>query len=181
MNIVFGGTFNPPTYAHYLIAKKIIADFEVENFIFLPTGLTYNKKDLELSKARIDMLNILKSKLGNKVIISDLEFKDNKYKGTKNSLDILNKKYYDIYFLLGADNFISLDTWINFDSLILDYKFIVIKRNNIDVEKFKERYNINAIIINSNLDISSTEFRKNKTKDLLLPEVALYIEKNKLY
>ena len=41
MIIVYGGTFNPPTVAHQLIANKVIENFKPKKFILLPVGENY--------------------------------------------------------------------------------------------------------------------------------------------
>ncbi len=183
MNIVFGGSFNPPTKAHYLIAKYILDNYPVENFIFLPTGINYNKKDLNLTKSRVDMLNIIKEKLGKKVVVSKMELENNSsYKGTLHSLNILNKEYKNIYFIMGADNLVQIETWINYEELIKNYKFIIINRDNINIMPVIEKYNIkDYIILDLKLDISSSNYRKTKNKDLILEDVLKYIDENKLY
>ncbi len=52
INVIFGGSFNPPTIAHYEISKAIIDKFKVNDFVFVPTSLNYGKKTLIDSKMR---------------------------------------------------------------------------------------------------------------------------------
>ena len=42
----FGGSFNPPTYAHINIAKASIEKLGLDKFFFVPVGNLYNKPDL---------------------------------------------------------------------------------------------------------------------------------------
>ena len=39
MTIIYGGTFNPPTIAHFEIAKYLMNKFPNSKLVFLPTPL----------------------------------------------------------------------------------------------------------------------------------------------
>ena len=54
----FGGSFNPPTYAHINIAKASIEKLGLDKFFFVPVGNLYNKPDLIDEVYRYDMLKI---------------------------------------------------------------------------------------------------------------------------
>ena len=42
----FGGSFNPPTYAHINVAKMSIEKFNLDAVYFVPVGNLYNKLSL---------------------------------------------------------------------------------------------------------------------------------------
>jgi nicotinic acid mononucleotide adenylyltransferase len=71
------------------------------------------------------------------------------------------------------------------DKLIEEFKFIIITRKGYDVsELIKEKYNNNKdnfTILEIDFPISSTDFRENKNKEILLDEVYEYIKTNNLY
>ena len=82
---------------------------------------------------------------------------------------------------MGADYFDYLDKWIMADKLIEEFKFIIITRKGYDVsELIKEKYNNkdNFTILEIDFPISSTDFRENKNKEILLVEVYEYIKTN---
>ena len=89
----------------------------------------------------------------------------------------------ELYLILGADNIIDFDKWKEYKEL-LQYKIIVVNRNNIDIKKYIKKYNSNNfIIVNdyNNLNVSSTLIRNNISKKYLTKEVFNYIKNNHLY
>ena len=183
---VFGGTFNPITKAHEKIVKKIIEIYDVDNFIFLPVGNRYTRKNITDVYHRMNMIKLVFTN-NEKVKISEIELNQDEYKGTYHSLKLLNKEYDDIYFIFGADNLLDLHTWLNVDLLLSEYKFIVINRNKRDLhkiieEKF-EKYKEHFFILDLDLDISSSMIRENleQNKDKLNEKVYSYIKQNNLY
>ncbi|NLM33121.1 MAG: nicotinate (nicotinamide) nucleotide adenylyltransferase [Acholeplasmataceae bacterium] len=185
MTIIYGGTFNPPTIAHYLIAKHLITKFPNSKLIFLPTSSFYAKGAKEAFHHRYAMLEIMAKKLGPNVSVSDFENQQKQYLGTYHTL----KHFSGAYFVLGADNLLTISSWIKYPDVVIENKFIVFPRDHINLEKvFSEneilnKYRDNFIIIDDfdQIDISSSLYRKAKSKEYLLPEVQQYIEKNNLY
>ena len=108
MKIIYGGSFNPPTIAHYEIAKYILDKFPESEIVFVPTAQHYNKPGLCYDIDRINMLKILCHKLGNRASVSGFEIYQKEYLGTYYTL----KHFGDCYFLMGADNFDYIEKWI---------------------------------------------------------------------
>lgn len=185
MTIIYGGSFNPPTLAHFEIAKYILEKFPNCDFYFLPTNNSYNKAHLNDFHYRLKMLEIMCEKLGKNAKVSDFEGKLDKYYGTYYTL----KHFPDPYFVMGADNFLTIESWINFPNIIRDFKFIIIPRDKINIENFIDKnpvikqFKNNFIILDEfkELDLSSTVYRKTKDNSLLLEEVAKFIKENNLY
>lgn len=185
MIIVFGGTFNPVTIAHEKIVLKIKEEFNPKKVIILPTGDSYTwKKDFVSFSHRFEMLKLsFKDEL---FVVSDLENNED-FKGTYQSLLELKRKYNEeIYFLLGADNLLYINKWINYEKIIKEFKLIVVKRDNISISKYirnnfpNEKDNFK--IISFNMPLSSSIFRSNpKEKSLVNKEVYDYIVRNNLY
>lgn len=183
INVIFGGSFNPPTIAHYEISKAIIEEFKVNDFVFVPTSLNYGKKTLIDSKSRIEMLEIMCKHLPN-CRVSDFEIKQNKYKGTYFTLE----HFKGYYFVMGADNLIEIETWKHFPDVVRENKFIIFNRNNIDVESILNKetlkdYKDNFLILDniSIPNVSSSAYRETLDKRIVLSDVHEYVIKNKLY
>lgn len=180
MNIVYGGSFNPPTKAHKEIINKLFTLFKPNNLIVVPVGNSYKKENLIDEKDRYNMVKLL----DDRITISDIEF-NNTYLGTYHLLKELNKAYDDLYYVIGADNLDKLSSWIESEKLLNEYKFIVFNRKNNDLKGIINKLypnNINNfIIVEMDNDISSSSFRETKNKELLTKEVYEYIVKNKLY
>ena len=175
MNIVFGGSFNPPTLAHKAIVLELKKQFNPDNLIIIPTGSSYKRKSLISFFHRYNMLHIMMPD----VIISDIEEKSDVYLGTINTLDILSNDYDDLYFVMGADNILDIKSWINYQELIKKYKLIIMTRDGINIIDFinneLNEYKDHFKIININYDISSTKIRDDidKYQDLLDKNVSL--------
>jgi len=136
MIVVFGGAFNPPTLAHKEIYHLIDQTIELDKFLFLPVSKKYSKATLIDDKYRVEMLKILTNNL-DKASICKIETEDDQFLGTYQSLLRIKEDYpnQEIAFVLGADNLLHLNHWINAEKLLSDFKFIVVNRNNENVEE----------------------------------------------
>lgn len=177
MNIIFGGSFNPVTKAHILIAGHLVNKFNPERLVFLPVGNDYDKPELVEFEHRFNMLKLIS---GGKIDVSDYEGK-HEYKGTYNTLN--NLPYDDMYFVIGNDNLRSISSWNNIFELIRDYKFIIVNRPGciLDLSIFKGFEDRFIIVDDIEIDMSSSDYRKTKNPNLLDREVSDYIEKHQLY
>ncbi|MDR2867887.1 MAG: nicotinate-nicotinamide nucleotide adenylyltransferase [Acholeplasmatales bacterium] len=184
MNIVFGGSFDPITRAHQDIIEFIIKKYQPEYFIIVIAGVTYYKQYVTSWNDRLNMIKLACSRIrGTHLIYSDIE-KD-QYLGTLNTLNILSKEYPNLTFLLGADQFIKLKTWIDYESLIKNYSFIVLDRQHLltaqikkDITKQNEG---NFSFLAYNNKGAASDFRKTRKAKLVDPQVWSYIKEHQLY
>ncbi len=188
MKIVFGGAFNPVTNAHILVYKFLKEKLMVEEFIFLPVSNAYTKSELVSNYHRLNMLKIA-TKQFKDVVISDLEINDSNYFGTYQSLiRLADKKASELSFVIGADNLLKMDKWINIEGILSEFKIIVLGRNKLNIEriisenpllnKFRKSF---LIYEQFDVDISSTSFRKTFDRTKLDDEVFQYIIDHNLY
>lgn len=195
---IYGGSFNPPTIAHKNIVKDILSIDLIKEVIYLPVGDRYKKKNLINSKYRVDMLNILKYDLrmeGYSVDINTLEIDSKKRLYTLESLRLLKNIYKnELAFVMGTDNIKKVETWYNYQSLLKEFYFIIIERQNDDINKIIKENNVlrnyqNRFIIlkeTSYKNVSSTYIRDNLYTDLnitqyISPKIIKYIKNNNLY
>ena len=68
----FGGCFNPPTIAHIELAKKALAECNLDKVIFVPIGDFYKKKELAPARDRYNMLKIACEDI-DRIEVSDIE------------------------------------------------------------------------------------------------------------
>ncbi|MGI6787680.1 MAG: nicotinate-nicotinamide nucleotide adenylyltransferase [Acholeplasmataceae bacterium] len=186
MIILYGGSFNPPTIAHYEIIKLLNERYTPERIVLMPVGNNYQKPELLDGKIRLEMTKLMAVKFHN-VVASDYEI-NRPFEGTIRSLEYLEKTFEKkVALAIGADNLLTLSTWIEADKLIKNYQIIVFNRDellsNEVIKSFEEKYEIKLDIINFEFDISASLIRQNikKNKKYLLREVYRYIKKNKLY
>ncbi|MDE5977475.1 MAG: nicotinate (nicotinamide) nucleotide adenylyltransferase [Turicibacter sp.] len=189
MIVIFGGSFNPPTIAHYQIAKHILTQLDCDKFFFLPVHDEYPKKGLISSQHRLAMLELVCQKLS-KTFVSSVEVESNKVLTTFETLTILKAQFpnQELAFVIGADNLVDLPNWVQFEELIRNYKLIVFRREDISVDDiinkkfqaFKDQF----IVLDSleQMDISSTQYRENLERvDLVLPSIDQYVKQYQLY
>jgi nicotinate-nucleotide adenylyltransferase len=187
---IFGGCFNPPHKMHKNIALELIEKKYLDKVIYVPTGNRYNKKDLADVKDRYNMVKLM-IKDNKNLEISDYEIK-NTLTYTYQTLDYFKEKYQndEIYFICGSDNLNEITTWNNYHYILNNYKIIVVKRNNDNLNNILNKINNkNILIANIKLaSISSTNIRKdinNKNYEYLLnyvdKSVLEYIKDKKMY
>lgn len=184
MLIIFGGSFNPPTIAHkeiYLFIKKHV---KFDKFVYLPVSTKYHKRELASNTDRYNMLSLMMKEYSDVEISTD-EFDDKIYLGTYHYLKELKE---ECTFLIGSDNLRDLFTWINYEQLIKEFKFIVVSRDDMDDEDFIASNPIlnenkeNFILLKGfRMVVSSSEYRKTHDESILTKEVNNYIKTHKLY
>lgn len=189
MIVVFGGAFNPPTIAHYEIAKHILDLPFVEQLLFVPVGDHYEKVELISAFHRVKMLEILIKNLpGAK--ISNVEVEADRALKTIETLEYihLSNPNSELAFVMGADNLYQFKKWYHHERLISKFKLLILNRGDSDVHTFIKDHFVTTsdhfIVINdfSKMDISSSAYRADTTrKDILLPDIEIYINENELY
>jgi nicotinate-nucleotide adenylyltransferase len=188
MVIVYGGSFNPPTIAHYKIADYLIKRYNPNHFVFVPVGNSYHKPELAPFMHRFEMLKLLCKKL-NHASVSDYENKPH-FTGTIALLkDLENQVQDEIYFVLGADNLLTLDQWINYQELVKNYRFIVFERDNDAIEPYMNQspflkdYCSHFIIEKDfpKMDVAASRYRNHNEDHLVCDEINTYIYHHHLY
>jgi len=189
MIVVFGGAFNPPTIAHYEVAKHVTKMSEVSKLLFVPVGDHYEKAGLVPAFHRVNMLEVLTRTLP-KTSVSTIEIDANRAPKTMETLEKLQDLYpeKEIAFVMGADNLYDLPNWHACERLIKTFKFLVFNRQKLDAQRFIEKTfpknKENFILVDDfiTLDVSSTEYRTETDRsELLLPEMEAYIKQHGLY
>ena len=174
-NIAFyGGSFNPPTNIHLQIAKNVLKQLNIDKVYFVPVGNYYQKNELIDVKHRLNMLNIM-CENQDKMYVSDITLNEKNNLKAIDVFKMLKEKYSNdnAYFIMGSDNFIKITEWKNFEELVENYKIIIVKRDNVDINKIILENRIleinknNFFIINSEdtqNKIDSTEVRSRVKK-----------------
>lgn len=177
---IYSGSFNPIHNMHLNIAKELVNKGYLDKVIFVPAGNKYNKKDLISFTDRINMINLAIKEYPYLEVDNYEEEKGSAY--TYEVMDYYKELYSNdsVYLIIGADNYISLNTWKNYEYLIQN-KMIVIRRNDIPI---KENNNIIVADIESQ-DVSSTKIREaiklNKKTNDISNEIYDYIIEHNLY
>lgn len=188
---VFGGTFDPFTPAHYEIVNKVLEDKLVDKVIVIPTIVNYYRTDKEVLFTPDQRKHIIQKWFDNRedVILDfyEYDFLDWNIKQFKTDKILSNRRYfhmltdiicrYDVnehneyYTIVGADSWNHLATWYNWRELGKMSKFIVVIRDQQDLEIYDYDENSysdqpsHAVEIDRNVaDISATKLREHLGK-----------------
>ncbi len=136
MKIVFGGSFDPIHNGHIAIIKYLYENFHTK-VILLPNNgdLEYKAPHFFTAADRKNMLNIILDKYSECCELSNIELECAKYTPTTYSIAKLHEIYPGemLYFVVGYDSLINLETWDNWQELSQNTNFIVFSRNSSDL------------------------------------------------
>ena len=175
---IYVGSFNPVHDGHIKVINYLLDNDYVDKVLVLPTPNYWDKNDLVDINHRVNMFKFFENE---KIIVDDIH---NKAPFTYQVIRSIRKDYPNdlLFLIIGADNLINFDKWKNIDE-ILNNKIIVLNRNNIDINKYLDKFNKEKFIVISDfdyIDVSSTEIR-NGNYEHLNNKVKKYIDKYKLF
>lgn len=146
--IVMGGSFTPPTRAHIELMRAAVDAVGGAKGVFVPTAYEYVAKKMKqmgcpgdtLSPSiRIEALESIckeDARLSVSRIQMECEGRGYDYEMMLN----LRKENpgYEFYFLIGSDKLYILPRWHRIDEFLHDFKILVAKRGEDDLEKIRE-------------------------------------------
>jgi nicotinate-nucleotide adenylyltransferase len=129
---LFGGTFDPIHLGHLRCAEEVLEIFDLNRIIFVPATRPPHKINAEISSFyhREQMIRLAIEE-NPSFSFSDVE---NQRKGISYSVDTVEyflQKYIkdlDLYFILGQDAFHAIQTWKDWEKLLLLCNFVVMTR-----------------------------------------------------
>lgn len=184
---IFGGAFDPLHIGHLIAAEQSREKFNLRKIIFIPTNISPHKASPLVSV--LDRLELVRIAVqGNTYFeTSDMEMKRGGVSYWLDTLKELKKVYSEdeIFTLIGMDEAIDFMNWKKPNEILKLSRFIIITRPG-SVGGYPSSLFEKADFLSLNLDISSTEIRKRikngeSIKELVPPEVEVYIKKKKLY
>lgn len=115
---IFGGSFNPIHSGHVELIKGVISEISLDKVLVMPTFIPPHKNvDCAVSvQDRLNMCRIATEDI-KKAEVCDLEIKRGGTSYTYKTLEQLSAMYPDseLFLIMGADMFLSVDTWKNPD------------------------------------------------------------------
>lgn len=210
---LLGGTFNPIHSGHLRAARLVQERFSLDRVLFIPSYIPPHKESSDIASPsdRLKMVELALRGFPQFAASSvEIEARGKSYSiFTLEKIKSLHPEAW-IFFILGTDAFLEIETWRNYKRLLEESLFIVIHRPGYRLRdaqevlggKYREKihkvseseeiedglfssFRIFLLAIDT-LDISSTEIRRRiregKSLKSLLPEkVEAYISENKLY
>lgn len=210
---LLGGTFNPVHTGHLRAAAEVLKRFRLNRLLFIPSYVPPHKTNDDIASAR-DRMRMVELALRGRtnLVASAIEVRAG---GTSYSILTLKKikKLYPgawIFFVLGVDAFLEIETWREWRRVLEQCLFIVMTRPGyrlsaakavlgtpfqdkiLDVppaagirESWFSAYRVFCVPIRA-LDISSTEIRRRirrgePLRGFVPPAVERYIKEHRLY
>jgi nicotinate-nucleotide adenylyltransferase len=205
---IFGGTFDPVHIGHLRMAEEIREQYLLDKVCFVPACIPPHKRTLEITDPLLRLTMLKRAVRGNSALCaSDIEIKNEGVSYSINTVKIFRKRFEKLYFIIGIDAFLEIDTWYNYREIFNYTNFIIMERplniktpadtlfpsdirkdiNRIDERTFKHASG-NEIHMQrvTQLDISSTKIRdsarKGRSIKYLVPQpVEKFIDKMGLY
>lgn len=194
---ILGGTFNPIHKGHIMLSEYCRQQLDLDRIILIPTYTPPHKVSKELADEadRLNMCNLACSNLEG-YEVSDIEIVRKGKSYSYETLTSLKELYPNdtLYFIMGADMFLTLEKWKNPDIIFQKAHIIAVPRDNSDYEILLEHYEkilkpmgAEARILKEPvMQVSSTFIRENITNSQLMEtlldkNVFDYIVKNNLY
>lgn len=166
---IFGGTFAPVHNGHISAAYAFFEQCKLDKLFIMPTSTPPHKQIgyADNPTARYEMLLLVfGSSPEDKITVSDYEIKRQGKSYTVNTLRHFKQIYGgELYFLCGADMFVTLDTWIEFEEIFKLAHIAYIRRGDINVKQreqyFQSRYNARITeVVMPAVELSSTKVRE---------------------
>jgi nicotinate-nucleotide adenylyltransferase len=126
---IFGGTFDPVHMGHLRVAEEVRESFSLERIVFVPVLMPPHKRDYRIAEAD-DRLHMLRAGTrGNRFFqTSETEIRRGGVSYTIDTLKGFEKRFGEVYFLIGIDAFSEIDTWHAYRELFRHAHFIVMTR-----------------------------------------------------
>ena len=188
-----GGTFDPIHHGHLVAASEVAARFELDEVVFVPTGVPWQKKGRRVSPAEHRyLMTVIATASNPRFTVSrvDIDREGDTY--TVDTLKDLRQLYGDtteMFFITGADALAKILTWRGADELFDLAHFVGVSRPGVElhspaVEHLPpERVTLMEVPA---LAISSTDCRERVRDNMptwyLVPDgIVQYIQKTGLY
>ena len=194
---LMGGTFNPIHTGHLLLAQAALEEAGLERICFLPSGISYLKKeDAVLSADHRLCMTKLAIAENPHFTVSDMEIRRSGNTYTCDTLKQLHEEQPEssFYFILGADCLFSMESWYHPEKIFSACTVLAAVRDDLqlsDLEEkaawLKDRFNAEIALLHfPRIDISSTDIRERikagKSIRYMVPEaVREYILQNALF
>ena len=129
---LFGGTFNPIHRCHLRVAHQVREHLALDSILFIPTGTPPHKPLASLASAD-HRLAMVREAVANEpgFAVSDIEVRRTAISYSIDTVLALQKEYgpsVELYFLIGLDAFLEIESWKHPSALLQACHFVVIGR-----------------------------------------------------
>jgi nicotinate-nucleotide adenylyltransferase len=208
---IFGGSFNPPHNGHVNSLTTVQKKMGFDKIHIIPNNQNPLKVPTETAanEHRLTMAKLAFETYGPAFFIDDIELKRGGKSYTIDTIKELRKTYEskDLYLIIGADNFETLNQWKDFKKILSEVNIVVTTRPGYQIPETESEFpaylaglvaesDFGAVELTTgrsiefltlqDMDIASSELRKKlrvgRPADKFLPlAVESYIKEHKLY
>ncbi len=196
---IYGGTFNPIHIGHINSAHAFYDAMKLDELIIMPAAVSPFKAESSDNdpNERLKMARAAFENDERNIIVSDYEISNGGKSYTYLTLEHFSSHDTELFFLMGTDMLLSLDTWRNPDIILKLAAICHVRRKECDantekaideaIRRYKENYNARIFDLEAEpFEISSTDIRQhvNEGKDIssfVTPEVGRIIKNDRLY
>jgi len=192
---VLGGTLDPVHYGHLFAAEEVRAWCGLDRILLMPCGQAPHKDYRAITPAehRYNMC-VLAAQGNSHFCVSRIEIDRPGPSYTIDTLRELRALYgsdTELFFILGADALLEIDTWRQPDDVLREAQCVVVPRKGVELDRLPsvigaERAARVVVIDMPLLGISATEIRRRVREGrpirYLLPDPVIdYIQREGLY
>ncbi len=129
---LFGGTFNPIHNGHLRAATSVLEGFGLDSLVMIPAAMPPHKPSKNMASAadRLEMTRLAAADFEN-LVVSDVELVRSGPSYTIDTARYFHERFdadTQLFFILGADAFLEIDTWKDFEELFFSIPMIVLDR-----------------------------------------------------
>lgn len=128
---VMGGTFDPIHHGHLVAASEVAARFALDEVIFVPTGVPWQKKDRDVSSGEDRyLMTVIATASNPRFSVSRVDIERGGDTYTVDTLKDLRAERgdVDLFFITGADALSKILTWHGADQLFDLAHFVGVSR-----------------------------------------------------
>lgn len=128
---IYGGTFDPIHYGHLKVAEAVLSAFALDRIFFVPAFTPPHKRKRMISSPfhRMAMLALATAD-STKMFVSTVELEAPSRPYTIETLGRLQTELQParLFFMMGADSFIDVTSWRDYEAILSEYDVIVATR-----------------------------------------------------
>ena len=149
---IYGGTFDPVHNGHVEVARRVLQLFELTEVIFVPAAVPPHKRTANITSAfhRFAML-ALATAADQRLLVSTIELDAPDRPYAVNTIERMRETFGDeteLFFIVGADSWLEITTWKEWERLLALCHLIVVTRPGFDVKAF-DREKIRVTVVDS--------------------------------
>lgn len=194
---ILGGTFNPIHIGHIRLAQQAQKQENLDEVLFIPTGVSYMKDPREIlpARERLEMVRLSLLELAY-FSASEIEIKRKGNSYTIDTLHELQAQFPDaeLFLITGADTMFSIEYWKDSAGIFAAAKILAAYRPGISFVELKKKSEQLRAVYGADIrllemapvEISSTQIRALRAQGksisgLVMPAAEAYIQEKRFY